>query len=97
MERGKHAVVGDIFQGGGSGSFSIWVGDVGDDPPYGPGPGNVPSQGGPLDHGKAATVASGRNLGVPPPLEEAIREEVLEEVEAYVPMRQNTVAQYIET
>ena len=30
-------------------------------------------------------------------MEEAIREEVLDEVEAYVMMRQNTVAQYIET
>ena len=30
-------------------------------------------------------------------MEEAIREEVLYEVEAYVMMRQNTFAQYIET
>ena len=34
--RGKHADVRDIFQGGGSGGFSIWVGDVGDDPPHVP-------------------------------------------------------------
>ena len=40
--RGKHMVVGDIFQGGGSGGSSHWVRDVGDDPPHGPGPRDFP-------------------------------------------------------
>ena len=40
--RSKHAVVGGIFQGGGSGGSSIRVGDVGDDHPHGPGPGDFP-------------------------------------------------------
>ena len=45
--RGKHVGVGDLFQGGGSGGSSLRVGDVVDDPPYGPSPGDVPEQGGP--------------------------------------------------
>ena len=34
--RSKHAVVGNIFQGGGSGGSSLWVVEVGDDLPHGP-------------------------------------------------------------
>ena len=30
--RGKHTGVGNIFQGGGSGGYPLWVGDVGADP-----------------------------------------------------------------
>ena len=37
--RGKHVGFRDIFQGGGSGGSSIWVRDVGDDPPHGKVPG----------------------------------------------------------
>ena len=33
--------VRDIFQGGGSGGSSIWVGDVCDDPPHGLGTGGI--------------------------------------------------------
>ena len=29
--RSKHAGVGDLFQGGGTGGYYIWFGDVGDD------------------------------------------------------------------
>ena len=34
-EGGKPKGVGDVLQGGGAGSTSFWVGDVGDDPPDG--------------------------------------------------------------
>ena len=64
--RGKHTGVRDIFQGGGLGGSSHWVGDVGDEPPHGTGPGVFPEQVGPMDDRKTATVASGRKLGVPP-------------------------------
>ena len=67
---------------------------MGDDPPNGQGPGGFPTQGDPSDHGKIATAASVQKLGIYP-LEEAMREAGLEDVEAYVLMRQNTVAQYI--
>ena len=65
--RGKHVVVGDIFQGGGSGGSSLWVGDVGNDPPHGPGPWDFPEQGVPVDHRKTSTETLGHKLGVPPP------------------------------
>ena len=34
----------DIFQGGGVGGATIWVIDVGDDPPHGQGPGEFSAQ-----------------------------------------------------
>ena len=40
--RGKHVGEGDIFQGGGSYGSSLWVGDVGDDPPHGTVPWKFP-------------------------------------------------------
>ena len=58
--RGKHAGAGGIFQVGGSWGYYIWVGDVGDDPSHGPGPGVFPVQGGPSDHSKASTEDSGK-------------------------------------
>ena len=39
--RSKHAGVGDIFQGGGTDSSYIWVGDVGDELPHETDPGRV--------------------------------------------------------
>ena len=39
---------------------------MGDDPPYGPGPGEFPEQGGPSSHHKKSAEASGRRLGVTP-------------------------------
>ena len=54
MGRGKHTGVRDIFQGCGSGSSSLCVRDVDDDPLHGPGPGGFPEQ------------ASEWKLGVPP-------------------------------
>ena len=94
--RGKHTGVRDIFQGGGSGDSYLWVGDMGDETPHGPGPGDFPEQGGLMDHINTAMVALGRKLRVPP-LEEVTEEEMwevgLDVVEAYVSMRKNAVAQ----
>ena len=35
----NHAVVGNLIQVSDTGGLSIWFGDVGDDPPHGPVPG----------------------------------------------------------
>ena len=35
-------VVRNLIQGGDTGGIFLWVGDVGDDPLHGPGPGEVP-------------------------------------------------------
>ena len=40
--KGQTCVCRGYFQGGGSGGSSIWVGDVGDDPPHGPDTGVFP-------------------------------------------------------
>ena len=40
--RGKHSDVEDIFQVGSSYGSSLWVGEMGDDPPHGPVPGDFP-------------------------------------------------------
>ena len=42
---GESKGVGGVFQGSISGGTTFGGGDVGDDPPYGPGPGGVPTQG----------------------------------------------------
>ena len=38
----NHVVVRNLIQGGDTGGFSLWVGDVVDDPLNVPGPGEVP-------------------------------------------------------
>ena len=38
----NHTGVGKLIQGGDTGGFYLLVGDVGDDPLNGPGPGEVP-------------------------------------------------------
>ena len=63
---GKYAGVRDILKGGSSCGYSLWVGDVGDDPLHGPGPGDFPKQGGPSFNRKTSAPASGRNMGVTP-------------------------------
>ena len=83
MIMNKHVVVRGVFQGGGSGVAYLRFRDMSDDSPHGPGPGGVQAQAGPEYHRKIAPAAPGRKLGVPP-LEEAICEVILEEVEAYV-------------
>ena len=62
---GRHTTgLRDVLQGGGTGGSSIWVGDVGDDPPHGKGPGKFPSQGRQADYGEAAKATGGWGLGV---------------------------------
>ena len=72
-ERCKHANVRDIFQCGSSCGYYIWVRDIYDDSPHGPGPGVFIEQGGLSYHRKIATAASRRKLAVP------YLEEVMEE------------------
>ena len=64
--RGKHVGVRYIFQGCGSGGSYLWVRDTGDDPLHGLVPGGFPEQGGPSDHKKIDSVASGLKLVEPP-------------------------------
>ena len=66
MGRGKPSGIGDFFQGCGSGSASLWIKYVGDEPPHGLGPGLFLSKSGKVDHREAAQAASVRKLGVPP-------------------------------
>ena len=61
---GESKVVGDVFQGGGAGSTTFGVGDVGCDPPHGPGPGRVPTQGSSTDHWVTFPEVIGRDMGV---------------------------------
>ena len=64
--RGKNMGVRDIFQGGGSGGSSLWVGDVDSDPPHGPGPGYFPEKDGPSAQRNTYVAALGWKLGVTP-------------------------------
>ena len=57
--RGKSKGVGGIFQGSSSGVTNFWDKDVGDDPPHGPGPGGVPTQGSSTDHWEEDTEVIG--------------------------------------
>ena len=56
--------LGDILQGGGAGNYPIQVGDVGDDPPHGQGPGNFTAQGCQADYREADEAIGGWGLGV---------------------------------
>ena len=38
----NHAGIRNLIKDSDPGGFSLWVGDVGDDPPHGMGPGEVP-------------------------------------------------------
>ena len=64
--RGKHAGVGDIFQDVGSGSSSLWIGELSDDPPHGLVPGDLSEQVGLSGYRKKSVAALGRNLVVTP-------------------------------
>ena len=57
--------VGDFLQGGGAGSTSFWVGDVGDDPPHGMGHWGVSAQGSYMYHWEVSLAVSGQKLVVP--------------------------------
>ena len=60
----NNAGVGKLIQGGDIGSFSLWVGDVGDNPLHGTGLGEVPEKGGATNYGTSTTSASGRKMGL---------------------------------
>ena len=49
----------DVLQGGGAGGSSIWVRDVGAEPPHGTGPGKFPAQVCQTDYGEAAKATGG--------------------------------------
>ena len=86
-------VVGDVLQCGASGGASLWIVDVGDEPPHGPVPGILQNRGG----RRITGIHPQRFLGGSweyPPLDEAMQETGLEEVEAYVFRRNNMVKQY---
>ena len=68
---------------------------MGDDPPFGPGPGGFLASGGLTDHREESPEALEQQTGLPPPLYEAMWEAGFEVVEVYVLRRQNMVAQYI--
>ena len=64
LEKGrvKTKRVGDVLQGGGAGSTSLWVGDVGDDPLHGRGHWWVSTQGIYMDRWEVSPAVSGRKL-----------------------------------
>ena len=64
---GEHLTpgLGGVLQGGGAGSSSIRVRDVGAYPPHGEAPGKFPSQGHQADYSEAAKSMGGWDLGVP--------------------------------
>ena len=61
----NHAGAGNLIQGGDTGSFSILVRDVGDNPPHGAGNWVVLTQGRYMDHWEVAPAVSVRKLVVP--------------------------------
>ena len=54
-----------VFQGSSAGGNFIWVGDVGDEPLHGTGPGKLPAQGRQEDNGEASKDTGGWGLEVP--------------------------------
>ena len=96
MVRVKHSGVGDLFKVGGPGSSSLWVEDVCDDPPHRTFHG--------VFHHRVNRRITGRKpqqlqdgIWEYPPLEEAMWGAGFDNMEAYVLINQNTVAQYIKT
>ena len=61
---GESKVSRDFFQGIDSGGTDFWGRDVGDDPPHGPVPGGVSTQGSSTDHWEAAPAVIVQGLGV---------------------------------
>ena len=84
------------LRGGGSGGHALRVENVGNDTTHPEGFGRILQQGARRLTGRQPQ--RGRDGGwVYPPLEEAMAEEGLQEVEIYVSRRQNTAAQFIAT
>ena len=57
--------IGDVLQGGSTGGADIRVGGVGDDPPHGTGPGNLPKRGRKEDNGETSKETGGGGLVMP--------------------------------
>ena len=56
--------LGDVLQGSGTDSASIWVREVGADPPHGTGPGKLPSRGCKMYNRETAEETGGWGLGI---------------------------------
>ena len=61
---GKTKGVGYVIQGGGAGSTSFWVRDVGGDPPAGEGPHGLPPPGGLADDRHRPQTSTGQDRGI---------------------------------
>ena len=61
---GESKGVRDVFQGGSAGGNAFWGGEVGDNPPYGPFPGGVSTQGGFTDNWEKYLADIGRDLKI---------------------------------
>ena len=60
-----HTGLGYVLQCGGAGISSIWIRDVGADPPHGTGPGKFSAQGRQADYREAAKATLGWGMVVP--------------------------------
>ena len=88
--------IGADILGGGTIGPAIRVRDMGPDTVYTYGAGRIPPQGGPQTDGWEPRKGRGGGC-VYLPLEDAMEESGLQEVETYIFCRQNTVAKYIVT
>ena len=57
--------LGAVFQGGGTGGATFWVGDVGAEPPHGTGPGKFPPWVPKEDNGETDNETEVGELGIP--------------------------------
>ena len=67
MGRIKCVGVEEIIQVGGTHGSFLWVGDVGDNPRHGLGPGRITVLGGSMDHRTENAMASVWKMELPPP------------------------------
>ena len=88
--------IGDVLKYSGAGSPPIWVGEIGNDPLHGHGPGEFQHRVSMRIIRKQTKRRVYGSWEYPPP-ETEMEEAGFEEMGAYVPKRQNIVAQYIET
>ena len=74
----------------------VWVRDVVDDPTHWEGVGRIPPQGVPQADREATSAREGRRVDTPP-LEDAMAEAGMQEVDTYVSLCHNTFTQFIAT
>ena len=92
--RGGCMDLGAILRGGHASKPPVWFRDMGDDPPHGANIGGIPPLLGPAPQVSSQNTAR-TGCGIPPPLEDALRESGLEEIMVYIVWRYNTVTHYI--